>query len=369
LLKTFTPEQVAQLFPPYPENHPVIVNEMEISAQTSSRVSDAAFDYSQLPLNTSADNLSLLDDSLGKWSESIGSNSWVISGDLTKTGKPLLANDPHLSIQMPSIWYQVALHCVECGYDVAGFSFAGVPGVVIGHNANIAWGFTNVGPDVMDLYIEKINPENPNQYEVNGKWVDFTIREENIEVVGGEPMKIAIKSTRHGPIISETYGALKDEDDPKDAEFEAFKDRAGIDLPEHYAIALSWTALTPSTPFKAIWGFDKAQNWEEFRKAASEFHVPAQNLIYADVEGNIGYQMPGDIPIRKKGNGTLPVPGWTDEYEWMGFIPFEELPYVFNPAEGYIVTANNQTHPRNYPHLISADWDYGFRANRIVEML
>ena len=167
---------------------------------------------------------------------------------------------------MPSIWYQIGLHCMpktdECPYDVAGFSFAGVPGVVIGHNDKVAWGFTNVGPDVMDLYIEKVNPENANQYEVNGAWVDFETRTETINIVGGEPVEVTVKLTRHGPVISDAYGPLKNEGDPKDKEFEAFKDRAGIELPDNYVIALQWTALTPSTPFQAIWGFDKAQNWE-----------------------------------------------------------------------------------------------------------
>lgn len=376
LLKTFTPEQMAQLFPAYPEDHPVIVNEMPVKEQASKLPSDSepiVFDYSQLPLDTINHNASLLDPVLGPWNDGIGSNSWAVSGELTDTGMPYLANDPHLGIQMPSIWYQVGLHCVEksdeCPFEVTGFSFAGVPGVVIGHNDKIAWGFTNVGPDVMDLYIEKVNPENPNQYEVNGEWVDFETYEETIEIVGGEPVTITVKKTRHGPVISELYGPLMNEGNPDDAEFIPFKDRAGVDLPEQYVIALQWTALTPSTPFEAIWGFNKAQNWDEFREAARGFHVPAQNLIYADVEGNIGYQMPGDIPIRKNGDGTLPVPGWTDDYEWTGFIPFEELPYAFNPEEGYIVTANNRCQPWNYPYLITKDWDYGFRANRIVEMI
>lgn len=376
LLKTFTPEQMAQLFPAYPEDHPVIVNEMPVKEQASKLPSDSepiVFDYSQLPLDTINHNASLLDPVLGPWNDGIGSNSWAVSGELTDTGMPYLANDPHLGIQMPSIWYQVGLHCVEksdeCPFEVTGFSFAGVPGVVIGHNDKIAWGFTNVGPDVMDLYIEKVNPENPNQYEVNGEWVDFETYEETIEIVGGEPVTITVKKTRHGPVISELYGPLMNEGNPDDAEFIPFKDRAGVDLPEQYVIALQWTALTPSTPFEAIWGFNKAQNWDEFREAARGFHVPAQNLIYADVEGNIGYQMPGDIPIRKNGDGTLPVPGWTDDYEWTGFIPFEELPYAFNPEEGYIVTANNRCQPWDYPYLITKDWDYGFRANRIVEMI
>src|SRR5688572_18614518 len=338
LLKTFTPEQVTQLFPAYPEDHPLIVNNIgDGSASASLDVS--AFQGSNVSIQTLTaieNNAALLDSFLGPWNDGVGSNSWVVSGEHTSTGMPLLANDPHLSIQMPSIWFQVGLHCVEktddCPFEVAGFSFAGVPGVIIGHNDKVAWGFTNVGPDVMDLYIEKVNPDNPDQYEVNGEWVDFITREETIQVAGSEPVQLTVRATRHGPVISETYGPLKNTNDTDDPEFEAFKDRAGVPLPEQYAIALAWTALSPSTPFEAIWGFDQAQNWDDFREAARNFHVPAQNLLYADVEGNIGYQMPGDIPIRARGDGTVPVPGWTDEYEWTGFIPFDEAPYTFNPA-------------------------------------
>ncbi|MDP1546911.1 MAG: penicillin acylase family protein [Anaerolineales bacterium] len=376
LLKTFTPEQVKQLFPGYPEDHPFIVNEIPTEAQTSNTSPDfgySTFDFTQLPLDSVAYNASLLDPVLGPWSLGIGSNSWAVSGELTDTGMPYLANDPHLGIQMPSIWYQMGLHCVEksddCLFNVAGFTFAGVPGVVIGHNDRIAWGFTNTGPDVMDLYIEKVNPENPNQYEENGQWVDFILREETLEVVGGEPIQHTVRYTNHGPVISDDYSPVMDQGEPDDREFEPFKERAGIALPGQYVISLAWTALTPSTPFEAIWGFNKAQNWDEFREASRGFHVPAQNLLYADVDGNIGYQMPGDIPIRRNGDGTLPVPGWTGEYDWVGFVPFEELPYSFNPAEGYIVTANNQVHPNDYPYLVTYDWDYGFRAQRIVDMI
>jgi penicillin amidase len=374
LLKTLTPEQVAQLFPSYPDDHPVIVN--NIGEGPAIPAMTPAFNKSEIAVETLGQveaNIALLDSFLGPWNDGIGSNSWAVSGKLTDTGMPLLANDPHLGIQMPSIWFQVGLHCVEknadCPFEVAGFSFAGVPGVIIGHNDRVAWGFTNVGPDVMDLYIEKVNPENPNQYEVNGEWVDFETREEVIVMAGGDTMTITVRSTRHGPVISDAYGPLLDQGDPEDTEFIPFKDRAGVELPEQYVIALAWTALNPSTPFEAIWGFNRARNWEDFREAASKFHVPAQNLLYADVDGNIGYQMPGDIPIRAKGDGTIPVPGWTDEYEWTGLIPFEELPYTFNPEEGYIATANNQVQPAGYPYLITYDWDYGFRADRIVNLI
>jgi penicillin amidase len=381
LLKTLTPEQVAELYPEYPADYPVIVstigeNVNKVEGQTSKVSEDLrplTFDLQTLNLQPVADNLALLDSLLGPKGPDIGSNSWAVSGKLTASGKPLLANDMHLGIQMPSIWYQMSMHCQPkgeaCPFDVTGFTFAGVPGIIAGHNDRIAWAFTNLGPDVQDLFIEKINPENPNQYEVDDQWVDFETRKEVIHVGGGEAVEITVRISRHGPIISETYGPLKDEVDPKDKEAQPFKDKSGVELPEHYAIALSWTALTPNSPFEAIWGFNQARNWEEFRAAARMWSVPAQNLLYADVDGNIGYQTPGVIPIRKNGDGTLPVPGWNSEYEWTGFIPFDELPYAFNPPSGYIVTANNQAHPREYPYLITKDWDYGQRAARIVEMI
>ena len=374
LLKTLTPEQLAEIIPEYPADYPVIVpvigDQSSVNSNQSSVVSNQAAAVDLQPI---ADKFALLDSALGPRGSEIGSNSWVISGKLTATGKPLLANDMHLGIQMPSIWYQVALHCQPkseaCPFEVTGFSFAGVPGVIAGHTDRVAWGFTNLGPDVQDLFIEKVNPENPNQYEVDGKWVDFETRKETINVGGGDPVELTVRISRHGPVISDTYGALKDNVDPKDPEATPFKDKSGVELPPNYVIALAWTALTPNSPFEAIWGFDKAQNWEEFRGAARLWSVPAQNLVYADVDGNIGYQTPGTIPIRKNGDGTLPVPGWTGEYDWTGFIPFDELPYAYNPQSGYIVTANNQANPRDYPYLITKDWDYGQRAARIADMI
>jgi len=378
LLKTLSPEQVDQLFPPYPADHPRIVPEIgDLTAANApqpasrlSKVSDPVL--SNIDLTALAKKLASLDSVLGPSGAGIGSNSWAVSGQLTATGMPLLANDPHLGIQMPSIWYQVGLHCrpkaEACPFEVGGFSFAGVPGVVIGHNDRIAWGFTNTGPDVMDLYILKVNPANPDQYEFNGAWIDFETRTETITVAGSDPLEVHVRVSRFGPVISDTYGPLKDNVKPED-EAMPFKDQAGIELPETYAIALRWTALEPGSVFEAIWGFNKAKNWEEFRAAGQNFVVPAQNLLYADVEGNIGYQMPGRIPLRKNGDGRQPVPGWTDEYEWSGYIPFEELPYVYNPPSGYIVTANNQVPPDAYPYLVSTDWDYGYRAQRIVDLV
>jgi penicillin amidase len=364
LSKTLSAQQLAEILPPYPPDAPIIVPEPNTAiARSGMPILDQALLADALPAFQRVESRSAgLVDWLGPSGVDIGSNNWVISGQMTATGMPLLANDPHLGVQMPSIWYEVGLHCLQqdtdCPYNVTGFSFAGVPGVIIGHNDRIAWGFTNVGPDVQDLFIEKINPDNPNQYEVNGQWVDMTLVDETIQVAGGDPVPLQVRYTRHGPIISDRYGPLED-----------FTTKAGIQLPEQYALALRWTALDPNPTFQAIWGFDRARSWDDFRVAASNFAVPSQNLVYADVDGNIGYQMPGKIPVRAHGDGTLPVPGWTDEYEWTGYIPFEELPFAYDPPQGYIATANNAVVGSNYPYLITTEWDYGYRARRIVEMI
>jgi penicillin amidase len=365
LLKTLTPQQLSEIVPPYPSDHPLIVPSPNVGAIFNvQEPADMAVIFSRITaqLNRVEKKTTGLEALLGRRGQGIGSNNWVISGRLTSTGLPLLANDPHLGVQMPSIWYEVGLHCApkseQCPYNVTGFSFASAPGVVVGHNDRIAWGVTNVGPDVQDLYIERTNPQNPSQYEVNGQWVDFDVVHETLQVAGGEPVDLTVRYTRHGPVISDTYGGLED-----------FSANAGIDLPETYVIALRWTALEPSRTFPALWKLDMAQNYEDFRAATSEFDVPSQNFVYADVDGNIAYQTPGRIPIRAGGDGTLPVPGWTDEYEWLGYIPFEELPFAYNPPQGYIATANNAVVGPDYPYLLTTEWDYGFRAQRIVDMI
>nr|WP_189523578.1 penicillin acylase family protein [Nostoc sp. PA-18-2419] len=401
LLKTLTPAQVEELFPPYPPDLPVILPDFEnkedkkSSFPTLPRLSVAASSSLFSALESITQPMMALEKLIGSTGIGIGSNNWVISGKRTATGKPILANDPHLSVQIPSIWYEVGLHCTvksaECPYNVAGFSFAGMIGVVIGHSDRIAWGVTNVQSDVMDLYIEKINPKNPNQYEVNGKWVDMQLVSQTIQVAGTQPIVQTVRYTRHGPILSDVSPnlqqfqpshtklhseiAFKNKEytqvtSPSSASFSSLNVTRyqPLELPPNYAVALRWTALQPSKLGYAIPQMNRAQNWQEFRTAASNYDVPAQNLVYADVDGNIGYQMPGKFPIRAKGDGRYPVPGWTDEYEWQGYIDFEELPKSFNPTAGFIVTANNSV-MREYPYLITADWVYGYRAKRIVEMI
>ena len=291
----------------------------------------------------------------------IGSNSWVVSGKHTTSGKPLLANDPHLSAGMPSVWYQTGLHCrtksAKCPFDVTGFTFSGVPGVIIGHNDKIAWGFTNLAPDVTDLYLERLRDDS---FLFMGNWKPLVTRVETIKVAGHEPVELKVRETMHGPIISDVMADVKD----------TLPGTAKIFNAEADAVALKWTALDPGSTVDAIFALDTAQDWQQFRAAASKFDVPAQNLIYADTEGNIGYQAPGKIPVRTRGDGTWPVPGWTGEYSWQSTIPFDELPSVYNPPEGYIVTANNAViDPERYPHMLTKDWSYGYRSQRILDRL
>ncbi|KRC58827.1 penicillin amidase [Agromyces sp. Root81] len=298
---------------------------------------------------------------LGPEGGDLGSNSWVVSGALTESGLPLLANDPHLGPAMPSIWTQMGLHCVEitetCGFDVAGYSFSGLPGIVIGQNADIAWGFTNLGPDVADLYLERVTGDS---YTLDGAQVPLTLREETIEVAGGDPVTITVRSTARGPIVTDIgddFGAVA-------AEYPAASTQPDGD----YEVSLQWTALSPGTTAGAIFALDRAHDWNGFRAAAALFDVPAQNLIYADAAGNIGYQAPGRIPVRKSGDGTLPLPGWTSANGWSGTIPFDDLPSVLNPPAGYIVTANNAAAGPDGP-MLTMDWDYGYRAAGIDRLI
>ncbi|MEV7009439.1 penicillin acylase family protein [Streptosporangium sp. NPDC051022] len=292
----------------------------------------------------------------------IGSNSWVIGGAHTATGKPLLANDPHLGPRMPSIWYQAGLHCrtrsAACPYDVTGYTFAGLPGVMIGHNARIAWGFTNLGPDVTDLYLERTRGDS---VEIAGEWRPMEVRIERIKVAGGEPVELRIRATPHGPIVSGVLGDAREAVPGATANLGEKAD--GIE------VALRWTALDPGRTADAILLLNRAENFEQFREAASSFEAPAQNLIYADVDGNIGYQAPGRIPVRAEGDGRWPAPGWTGKHEWMGFVPFDKLPYAYNPPQGYIVTANNAVMRPVKDLFLTSDWSYGYRSQRIADRI
>jgi penicillin amidase len=327
------------LLPPYASDAPVIVPHL-LTEATLQAVPEIAFDVRPLAAG-----------------RGIGSNNWVVAGSRTETGTPLLANDPHLGIQMPSIWYEIGLHCepvhTGCPYNVVGASFPATAGVIIGHNEYIAWGVTNLGPDVQDLFIERVNPDDPDQVEFQGAWQDLELMREEIHVAGREePVVVDVRISRHGPIINDVVG--------------------GPEEPWSFGwqpLALSWTALQPGTLTRSVMLLDRATNWEEFREALRYWDTPSQNFVYADVEGNIGYQAPGRIPIRAAGDGSMPVPGWSGTYEWVDTIPFDALPSSFNPPEGYVVTANNAVVGPDYPYLLALEWAPGYRARRIVELI
>ena len=275
------------------------------------------------------------------------SNNWVVSGNRTVTGKPLLSNDPHLRPTAPSIWYMV--HLSAPGVRVAGVSAAGLPGVIIGHNDRIAWGFTNVGPDVQDLYIEKFNPDNPKQYQTPSGWRDAVVRREEIKVrkgIGSSEYDTVVQEvtvTRHGPIIFEGDG-------------------------KRYA--LRWTALDPTkNNADSTYVLNRARNWKEFNTALESFTAPTQNIVYADVDGHIGYHAAGVVPIRKSGDGSVPYDGSTDAGEWTSYIPIAKLPVLYDPPSGIIVTANQRITGTDYPYFLTHHWAQPYRARRIWDLL
>jgi penicillin G amidase len=282
-----------------------------------------------------------------------GSNNWVVGGSRSTTGMPLLANDPHLQVMLPSIWYE--MHLSAPGIDVRGVSLPFSPGVIIGHNERIAWGFTNVGGDTQDLYLEQLNDEGTAALYL-GEWEPLAVHREEIGVRGREePEVLEVRETRHGPLL-DSY-------------------MIGVASPEVVAggitktYALRFVGLEEGVKLSTVHQLDTASHFDEFRAAGSGWVCPGQNFIYADIDGNIGYQCTGLHPIRRAGDGTIPVPGWTDEYEWDGFVPFEELPWAFNPEQGYLVTANNKPHDDSYPHLLGKDFIPPFRARRIAHLL
>jgi penicillin G amidase len=271
---------------------------------------------------------------------SLGSNNWVVNGAHTATGKPLLANDTHLELTLPPIWYEV--HLTAPGTNVKGFTLPGAPLVVIGHNDRIAWGFTNNGADVLDLYAETFNPQNPDEYRVKGKWKKADVYDEVIHVKGAADEHMRLVVTRHGPVVEH-------------------------DGEKFYA--MRWTALEPGGLSHSYNWLSRAQNWKEFLEVMKDVYGPAQNAVYADVDGNIGYVMAARVPIRKKGHGEEPVPGDTDDYEWTGYIPFEQLPRSFNPPSGLIVTANARVVGPDYKPYLTDHWEEPYRTARIFDLL
>lgn len=326
-----------QLMAPYPAGSPVIVpSEAQIYA---------GFDAPKQTPNRFAALAALA--RIAGTGPAWGSNGWVVAGSRTASGRPLLANDTHLGLQMPSIWYQVGLH--GGGYDEAGFSFPGMPFVVIGHNQRIAWGITNLCADVQDLYMEKLDDAaHPRRYQFENAWRDLTLRREEIAVKGKPNVVLEVRETLHGPIINDAIPELKGSP----------------------PTAIRWPALGGTHLIDALAALNQAHDWPSFHQALAAWDTPSVNFVYADVDGHIAYQSTGQIPVRAAGHqGMVPVPGWDGRSEWQGFIPYEELPKLLDPPSGFIVTANNKVVGDDYPHFLAYDMADPYRAQRITELL
>jgi penicillin amidase len=287
--------------------------------------------------------------------DGIGSNNWVVDGTMTASGRPMLANDPHLAAKVPSLWYLAHLHFGE--EDLIGATLPGTPAVAIGRNRHIAWGETNVAADVEDLYVEHLDPSGRTA-EFQGRQEPLRFIQETIRVKGAAPVTVDVRVSRHGPLVSDAINAIS-------AAPEDTRDRPPLE-----PLAFRWTALDDEDlTVAAFLKLNAAHDWNAFTAALRAFAVPAQNFVYADVDGHIGYYLPGRIPIRTSGDGTVPSEGWTGAAEWQGFIPFEELPHAYDPPQHFIVTANNSPVPAGYPYFISAEYPEPYRAQRITELL
>jgi penicillin amidase len=362
-------DRVNELYPryPYAERLPIIPPEPEATeAQAAAATVDLDGLDLEAALTATHQAIAAVPRLVGR-DDGVGSNSWVVSGEHTESGAPLLANDPHLSISAPGIWMQMGLYCTQisdaCPFAVSGFTFAGFPSVIIGHNADLAWGLTNMGADVTDFFLERVDNET-GTYERDGETLPLETRTEIIEVNGGEPVTIEVRATGHGPIVSDVLEI----------------DRlAAAPLPNgprgRTEVALAWTALEPGRSADAVFMLATAKGAADLANVAEAFVVPAQNIVYATTDGDIGYQAPGRIPIRARvtdgpvpSDGTWPRPGWDSRYDWQGYVPAAELPAVQNPPEGFIVAANQPVTAGEGPHLTS-DWDYGFRAQRLRDLI
>jgi len=329
LARTLPTAAIQQFLPPYPGDKPVALPDLaalygEAAGPPLPGVSDA-------PAG--------------------GSNSWVVSGAHTKSGKPLLANDPHLGLTAPGIWYFAHLHAP--GLNAIGATLPGVPGIVIGRNERIAWSATNTGPDVQDLYLERL--DSAARYLAPEGWREFETRREMIHVKGAPDVEVAVRASRHGPVISDVVAS------------------AAAGAPRGQVLALAWTALAnDDTSLAALFRMPRARDWPQFVEATRLLQAPQQNLSYADVDGNIGFIAPGRIPVRKTENalrGLAPAPGWDARYDWQGFLAFDELPRALNPSSGRIITANQKIVPPSYRHHITSEWQPPYRALRIAELL
>jgi penicillin amidase len=334
-----SPHNTVAAAPTTPAELAIVTETQQRGFQIAGVLTDSS--AAHCPLPTDYCPLSIAEE----WTQA--SNNWVVSGKRTASGKPLLANDPHLPAFAPNIWYMAEL--VAPGVHVAGVTFPGAPGIVIGHNDRIAWGVTNLNPDVQDLYVEKFDKENPTRYQTPSGWQEAEIRHEKIKVRKGfgnadtDTQNFDVTVTRHGPIVLEKDGAR---------------------------YALRWPALTSdSVEVEGLFRVNRARNWKEFTAALSGYTGPTQNFVYADVDGHIGYYGAGHVPIRRSGDGSVPYDGSTDAGDWIGFIPFSELPHVYDPPSGIIVTANQRVVGASYSHFLTHHWAQPYRARRIFDLL
>lgn len=339
LASRLSPTQIAEFLPPYRGDAFHVLPELKT-------------------LQTAAQGMSHIAERLAQAlpaapEHAVGSNNWVVSGGRSTSGKPLLANDPHLGLSAPAIWYFA--HLSVKGENLIGATFPGVPSIVLGRNDHIAWGVTNTGPDVQDLYLEKLDDKDSSRYLTPDGARRFSVREERIAVRGGKAVTIQVRETRHGPVISDVVAS------------------AGAGAPKGHVLSFRWTALMADDALaNASQRLQFARDWNGFRESLREFHGPQQSFVYADVAGNIGFIAPGRIPIRSQDNalqGLAPAPGWDARYDWQGFIPFDELPQAYNPGEGMVVTANHKIVGREYSHHIAFDWATPHRADRIQQRI
>nr|WP_210728448.1 penicillin acylase family protein [Cellulomonas septica] len=363
--------RVEQLFPAYPQdvNQPILSAEQVGQGATTTAATtglDLAGDDLQAALASAQRALDAVPHLVGD-GEGVGSNSWVVSGRYTESGAPLLANDPHLGISAPGIWAQVGLRCAEvtaeCPYDVTGFANAGMPGVVIGHNADLAWGLTNLGADVTDFFLEKVDDDVTVR---DGGTAPIRHRREVIHVNGGRSVELDVRETVHGPIVSDVLDvdAVEDAPVPDGAPGRQFE------------VALAWTALQPGRTADALLAMATARDADDIAAVAALLEVPAQNIVFATVDGHIGYQAPGRIPVRTSvlggpvpSDGTWPRPGWDSAYDWQGFVDPADMPRTLDPAEGFVVAANQAVTPSGVGPFLTDDWDYGYRSQRIRTLL
>ncbi len=347
LLQALGPERAAELEPFYPAGNPIVVP--NLGGITSPE-----------QLAEAAGRLRTAYQAASQWfgqATMAGSNNWVIGPLRTATRRPLLANDPHLSVTMPSLWYENHVEAADGSLRFTGATIPGIPGIVVGHNERIAWGITAGRADTQDLFVEQRHPERPTWFRAGDEWTPATVLNEEIRVRSqAEPHLEEVILTRHGPLINGLVAAAGPS--PEDGGRQALPD-----------LALRWSGHEPSASMRGLLGLLKAQDWPSFRAALADVGDPSLNIVYADVDGNIGYQYVARVPNRRRGHGLLPSPGWDDSYAWDGWVPFEELPSALNPPQGYALSANNKPAPDSYPHFLGADWYPGYRAARIDRML